>query len=41
MHRRRGAECGAKRAEAYILAGPRKDKPTLPTPFLGRSKPAA
>jgi len=38
MHRRRGEGCGAKRAEAYILAGPRKDRPLLPVAFLGRKK---
>jgi LmbE family N-acetylglucosaminyl deacetylase len=36
MHRRRGAECGAKRAEAYVRGGVKKDQPSLPLTFLSR-----
>jgi hypothetical protein len=36
MHRR-GQECGAKRAEAYVRAGFKKDQPALLT-FLSRKK---
>jgi len=30
MHRRRGADCGIKYAEAYLQASPRKGRCTLP-----------
>lgn len=38
MHKRRGGECGAKRAEAYILGGFRKGRPLLPVTFLSRKE---
>lgn len=38
MHRRRGAECGVQRAEAYVRAESAKDRPALPGPFLKANK---
>ena len=38
MHRRRGEECGAKRAEAYIRGGFKMDQPLLPLAFLSRKQ---
>jgi LmbE family N-acetylglucosaminyl deacetylase len=33
MHRRRGAECNVERAEAYVCAESKKERPTLPLSF--------
>jgi N-acetylglucosamine malate deacetylase 1 len=38
MHRRRGAEAGAKYAEAFLRADSSKDRPKLPVTLLGRKK---
>jgi len=38
MHKRRGEECGVKRAEAYLLGGAKKGRPTLPVTFLSKKK---
>jgi LmbE family N-acetylglucosaminyl deacetylase len=38
MARQRGSECGVTLAEAYIRAGPSRDRPMLPVPFLSRKK---
>ena len=34
MHQRRGAECGVRFAEAYVLLEPKPGRPRLPVPFL-------
>ena len=33
MHRRRGEECGVERAEAYVRAETKKERPSLPVSF--------
>jgi len=38
MHRRRGAECGVKYAEAYLRASPAKGENVLPLTFLSQTK---
>jgi LmbE family N-acetylglucosaminyl deacetylase len=38
MHRRRGAECGIKRAEAYVRVDQGKDRPMLPIAFRAAHK---
>jgi len=38
MHKRRGEECGVKRAEAYLLGGTKKGRLTLPVTFLSKKK---
>jgi N-acetylglucosamine malate deacetylase 1 len=38
MHRRRGAECGVKYAEAYLRASPAKGNSVLPFSFLNPAK---
>jgi LmbE family N-acetylglucosaminyl deacetylase len=38
MHRRRGAECGVKYAEAYVRVGADKSRPVLPVAFRSRKK---
>jgi LmbE family N-acetylglucosaminyl deacetylase len=38
MHRRRGAECGVARAEAYSLVEPKDGCPKLPVTFLSGSR---
>ncbi len=37
MHRRRGAECGVKHAEAYLRASPHKGQAVLPVAFRSRT----
>jgi LmbE family N-acetylglucosaminyl deacetylase len=38
MHRRRGEECGARFAEAYLLAEPLPGKPLLPVSFVSKKE---
>jgi LmbE family N-acetylglucosaminyl deacetylase len=38
MHRRRGAECGVERAEAYTRVESKKERPALPVSFLAPKK---